>query len=224
MSRVTLRTGLLGITLAGLAILCCLAAAPDASAQAVSGTILGAVKDSSGRVVPGATVTLVHTGTGFSRTVVTRRPRRVHRAVAPDRHLHASPPSSRASRRSRWPTSLWASTRRCASTSSSRSARSSEVGRDPGRDAAAPDLVLGAGHDRRRGADQDAAAQRPQLRQPDPHRARRRCAASPARTSTARAASPGAPRRRSRPTASGRATTTTCSTASTTTRPGCRRS
>ncbi len=52
----------------------------------------------------------------------------------------------------------------------------------------------------------------------------RRSAASPAPTSTARAAWPGAPRRRSRPTASARATTTSCSTASTTTRPGCRRS
>ena len=41
------------------------------SAQAVSGTILGTVKDASGAVVPGATVTLVNAGTGFSRTVVT---------------------------------------------------------------------------------------------------------------------------------------------------------
>ena len=48
-----------------------------------------------------------------------------------------------------------------------------EVGRDPGRDAAAPDLVLGPRHDRRRGADQDAAPERPQLREPHPHRARR---------------------------------------------------
>ena len=73
-------------------------------------------------------------------------------------------------------------------------------------------------------ADRGAAAQRPQLRQPDPHHPGRRCAAFPARTSTAPAAWRGAPRRRSRPTASVRATTTTCSTASTTTRPGSRRS
>ena len=85
-------------------------------------------------------------------------------------------------------------------------------------------VVVGPGRDGWQGGDPDAAAQRPQLRQPDPHRCPACCAASPARTSTAPAAWPGAPRRRSRPTASGRATTTTCSTASTTTRPGCRRS
>ena len=62
--------GLLKVVLAGLAIVCCLAP-PPAHAQAVSGTILGFVKDSSGAVVPGATVTVVNTGTGFTRTVVT---------------------------------------------------------------------------------------------------------------------------------------------------------
>ena len=69
MSRATLRTGLLGLTLAGLAIIGCLAP-PEASAQAVSGTILGTVKDSTGAVVPGATVTVTNMHTGFSRSVV----------------------------------------------------------------------------------------------------------------------------------------------------------
>jgi hypothetical protein len=41
-----------------------------ASAQAVSGTILGTVRDSTGAALPGATVTLTNTGTGFTRTVV----------------------------------------------------------------------------------------------------------------------------------------------------------
>jgi hypothetical protein len=41
------------------------------SAQAVSGTILGVVRDSSGAVLPGVTVSLVNAGTGLSRTVVT---------------------------------------------------------------------------------------------------------------------------------------------------------
>jgi hypothetical protein len=41
------------------------------AAQAVTGTILGTVTDSTGAVVAGATVTLTHTGTGNSRTVVT---------------------------------------------------------------------------------------------------------------------------------------------------------
>jgi hypothetical protein len=53
-----------------LALLSCLAPG-EVSAQAVSGTILGTVKDSTGAVMPGASVTLVNTGTGFTRTVVT---------------------------------------------------------------------------------------------------------------------------------------------------------
>jgi len=69
MSRLSLRLRVLA-ALVGLAILCCLAP-PPAGAQAVSGTILGFVKDSTGAVVPGATVTLLNTRTGFSRTVVT---------------------------------------------------------------------------------------------------------------------------------------------------------
>ena len=71
MSRATLRSGLLGLSLAGLAVISCLVAPPEASAQAVSGTILGTVKDATGAVVPGATVTVSHTGTGFSRSLVT---------------------------------------------------------------------------------------------------------------------------------------------------------
>jgi hypothetical protein len=51
------------------ALLLCLPCAP-ASAQAVTGTILGTVTDSSGAVVPGATVTLTNTATGISRVLV----------------------------------------------------------------------------------------------------------------------------------------------------------
>jgi hypothetical protein len=40
------------------------------AAQAVTGTILGTVTDSSGALIPGATVTLTHAGTGLMRTVV----------------------------------------------------------------------------------------------------------------------------------------------------------
>ncbi len=43
---------------------------PRAHAQAVTGTILGTVRDGSGAAVPGATVTLSNAGTGFVRTVV----------------------------------------------------------------------------------------------------------------------------------------------------------
>ena len=70
MSRLSLRPRVLAAALVAFAILCCLAP-PPAGAQAVSGTILGFVKDSTGAVVPGATVTLVNTGTGYSRSVVT---------------------------------------------------------------------------------------------------------------------------------------------------------
>ncbi len=66
MKRRTFR--LVGV-LAGLALALCLMPSP-VSAQAVSGTILGTVRDSSGATVPGATVTLVQTATGYSRTVV----------------------------------------------------------------------------------------------------------------------------------------------------------
>jgi hypothetical protein len=40
------------------------------AAQAVTGTILGTVTDTSGAVIPGATITLTNAGTGFTRTVV----------------------------------------------------------------------------------------------------------------------------------------------------------
>ena len=54
----------------GLAVIACLLPTP-LGAQAVSGTILGLVKDTSGAAMPGATVTLVHTDTGLSRTLLT---------------------------------------------------------------------------------------------------------------------------------------------------------
>jgi hypothetical protein len=55
-----------------LAVAVVLAVAPRAaSAQAVTGTILGTVTDSTGAVVAGASVTLTHTGTGLVRHVVT---------------------------------------------------------------------------------------------------------------------------------------------------------
>jgi hypothetical protein len=41
------------------------------SAQAVTGTILGIIIDSTGAVMPGATVTLTHAGTGLVRSVTT---------------------------------------------------------------------------------------------------------------------------------------------------------
>lgn len=70
MRRGILDGRLLQVFWAGIVVFCILAP-PPAHAQAVSGTILGFVKDSSGGVVPGASVTVLNTGTGFTRTVVT---------------------------------------------------------------------------------------------------------------------------------------------------------
>jgi hypothetical protein len=58
----------------GLSLVCalmlvaCLLPRP-AAAQAVTGTLLGTVTDATGAVLPGATVTVTNTDTGFSRTV-----------------------------------------------------------------------------------------------------------------------------------------------------------
>ena len=56
-------------------VLCLIVAASlsprPVAAQAVTGTILGSVTDTTGAAVPGATVTLTNVGTGLSRTVVT---------------------------------------------------------------------------------------------------------------------------------------------------------
>jgi carboxypeptidase family protein len=59
--------------LVGFIILLALSATPTAPlvAQAVTGTILGTVTDATGGVMPGATVTLKHEGTGQTRTIVT---------------------------------------------------------------------------------------------------------------------------------------------------------
>ena len=54
-----------------LLLLAVLALPVSAAAQAVSGTLLGAVKDNSGGVLPGVTVVVTNEGTGLTRTLVT---------------------------------------------------------------------------------------------------------------------------------------------------------
>jgi hypothetical protein len=66
MSTRSLGRGTTALLVAAAIVYC----APSiATAQAVSGTILGTVRDSSGAAVPGATVTLEQNGTGYHRTV-----------------------------------------------------------------------------------------------------------------------------------------------------------
>ena len=64
---VQVRSAWLWLSLLGLALI----VPSHASAQAVTGTLLGNVTDSSGAAVPGATVTARETQTNVSRTVVT---------------------------------------------------------------------------------------------------------------------------------------------------------
>ncbi len=54
-----------------LATLVALACAAPAAAQTITGRIDGRVSDSSGAVLPGATITIVNTGTGLTTTQVT---------------------------------------------------------------------------------------------------------------------------------------------------------
>src|SRR4051812_24949561 len=60
-------TGFVATALACVALLIML---PQAYAQGVTGTINGTVKDSSGGIIPGATVTLVSESRGVSSTPV----------------------------------------------------------------------------------------------------------------------------------------------------------
>jgi carboxypeptidase family protein len=60
-------SGLFRVLSVGLVLSVSLLPRPLA-AQAVTGTILGTVRDASGGALPGATVVLVNTGTGFTRT------------------------------------------------------------------------------------------------------------------------------------------------------------
>ncbi len=63
------RTGVWRIALASLALAVCLMPQP-AAAQAVSGTILGTVRDGTGAAIPGASVTVTNAATGLTRTVI----------------------------------------------------------------------------------------------------------------------------------------------------------
>ncbi len=122
--------------------------------------------------MPGATVTLTNTGTGLVRAVTTDSNGEFTAPSLPTgKYLvkaelsgfkTVTVPDVDARRRSALPAQPEA-----------RDRRGRGIGDRHRRVAADPDVHLGAGHDRFGGADQDAAAQRTKLRQPDAHGARR---------------------------------------------------
>ena len=93
-------------------------------AQAVTGTIIGRVTDSSGAVIPGATVTLTNTGTKLTRVVVTDTNGEYAAPSLPTGDYTVSAEISGIQDRDACRTSTSASISMCASTSSSKSARS----------------------------------------------------------------------------------------------------
>ena len=73
----------LGRAVLATLLLQALSGAP-AHAQVDTGTILGTVRDASGGVVPGASVTITHEGQSFTLTAVTRDDGTYHRDRAYD--------------------------------------------------------------------------------------------------------------------------------------------
>ena len=59
-----------------------------AGAQVTTADLVGTIKDSTGGVLPGVTVTLTNQATGVSRTATTGDRRQLHLHVAAARHLH----------------------------------------------------------------------------------------------------------------------------------------
>ena len=77
----------LRLPLLSLCLSLALIAAP-AWAQTITGRIDGRVTDTSGAVLPGATVTIVNAGTGFTVALPTDASGRLHRHQPAGRHLH----------------------------------------------------------------------------------------------------------------------------------------
>ena len=99
-------------TALALAMLCVVPS--SAFAQAVTGTLLGNVTDSSGAAVPGATVTATEIQTNISRTAVTNETG-YYIFSSLQNGTYSVRPSCRASRKSSARTSRSTSTRPCAS-------------------------------------------------------------------------------------------------------------
>ena len=115
----TFGTRAIGIVLLGLALL----APRTAAAQAVTGTILGTVKDSTGAVLAGAKVTVTNEGTGFTRTVTTDAAGEYTVPQIPTGKLYRAGGDGRLQGDRPLEHRTSASTSACASTSGSKSAR-----------------------------------------------------------------------------------------------------
>ncbi len=160
----------LGLMLAAIALLAFILPAP-ASAQAVSGTILGVVRDSSGAVLPGTSVTLVNTGTGLSRTVVTDSQGEYTAPLLPTGTYTVNGDLSGFKKVSMANVHLGVD-QKIKVDLKLEVGQLDRGGGDPGRGAAPPDLVLRPRHHGGRGDHQGPALERPQLRGPHPHGSR----------------------------------------------------
>ena len=69
---------------------CLVLACGIASAQVTTATFYGTLTDSTGAAIPGATVTLVHEGTGATRHQNQRCERRIRLRLPPRGLLHAA--------------------------------------------------------------------------------------------------------------------------------------
>ena len=151
-----------------LIVLAPLSLARTASAQAVTGTILGTVADTTGAVLPGVSVTVKHTETGLTRTLTTDSNGEYTAASIPTGTYTVTGEISGFKTVSLSNVQVGVDQRVRADIKLEVGAMTESVeivAQTPLVQTSSSDLSTTVD----RGADQAAAPQRPQLRQPDPH-------------------------------------------------------